>query len=281
MLYIVSTPIGNLQDITLRAIETLKDCDYILAEDTRQSLKLLHHFAIEKRLVSFHEFNEAEKEESVINDLKQDKQIALISDAGTPLISDPGHRLITRCIQENIAFTAIPGACAVIAALSLSGLAPTPFQFAGFLPRKKGELITYLKGLLEYPGTTICYESPERLLKTLHALSELDRTRKVVVTREMTKKFETLYRGTAGELVQQLDEGRIKGELVLLIEGKQRATDAFIAVEPSAMYQLVMQFQKDEDCSLKTAIIEVAKTLDLPKNRVYMIVQQQRLAQQL
>ena len=245
VLYIVSTPIGNLQDITFRAIETLKTCDYILAEDTRQSIKILNHYAIEKRLVSFHEFNEVLKEDTVIQDLLDGKTIALVSDAGTPLIADPGQKLVKRCIKEGIKVENMPGPCAVICALSVSGLETIPFQFIGFPPRKKGELTTFLKKILDYPGTSIAYESPERIAKTIGSIAALDGTRELVIARELTKKFETLYRGSATSLHPIFSEMRVRGEIVLLISGKKETPVSGDDLSDSAIHKLVIAYQTE------------------------------------
>lgn len=274
MLYVVSTPIGNLKDITLRALECLKECDYILAEDTRQSLKILSHFSFEKRLVSFHEFNEASREDQIINDLQAGKNIALISDAGTPGIADPGERLIKRCIAEEIQLTPIPGPCAVIAALTLSGFDTCPFQFVGFLPRKKGELIASLKELCAYRGTSICYESGERITNTIEELSKLEPTREVAVARELTKKFESIYRGQALDIFKNLSEMTVKGEIVLLIGKKEEKSKDAASELPSeaAIKERVEAYQDAHEGSLKEAIQEVAKELQIPKRIVYQAV---------
>ena len=174
VLYLVSTPIGNLADFSFRAVETLKKCDYILCEDTRHSRFLLEHYGIQTPLKSFHKFNEAKALESVLSDLKEGKTLALISDAGTPLISDPGQELVLQCRAEGLAVSAIPGACAVIDALVLSGLPSTPFQFIGFLPKKEKELQSVLSQALFYAGTTIAYESPHRIEETLAAIAQID-----------------------------------------------------------------------------------------------------------
>lgn len=218
MLYLVATPIGNLSDITFRALETLSACDYILCEDTRYSMRLLQRYEIKKPLRSFHKFNESQKETQLIDDLRSGKKIALISDAGTPGICDPGEQLVKRCVEENILVTSIPGPCAAIAALSCSGLSTQKFQFCGFLPRGEQELKNSLLELLNYPGTTICYESPKRLLGTLCAIKELAPTRQLAIARELTKIHEEVLRGTANFILQKFEEA-IKGEIVLLIEG--------------------------------------------------------------
>src|ERR1700733_30336 len=162
MLYVIATPIGNLSDITYRAVQTLQSCDYILCEDTRHSLALLRHYQIRKPLTSLHKFNESKKQQAIVEDLHRGQTIGLISDAGTPAISDPGSWLIQRCLEEKIRVIPIPGASALTTALSCSGLNTERFQFCGFLPKKASELKKCLQELLAYPGTTVCYESPHR-----------------------------------------------------------------------------------------------------------------------
>ena len=220
MLYLVATPIGNLGDITFRAVEILKSCDYILCEDTRHSLRLLQHYSIQKPLISYHMFNEASREQKVIADLEAGKNIALISDAGTPGIADPGMRLVKKCRDENLKVEAIPGACAAIQAITCSGMSTERFQFWGFLPKTSGRLQTQLEDILKYPGTTICYETPHRLLKVLEVLKRLAPERKICVARELTKKFEEVLSGTPSELLLEWKNRSVKGEIVLLIKGE-------------------------------------------------------------
>lgn len=214
MLFIVATPIGHLGDFSPRAQETLKLVDYILCEDTRTSSVLLKRFEIAKPLKSFHKFNESKTEASILQDLKNGKSIALISDAGTPGISDPGEQLIKQAIEAGIKITHIPGPSALITALVLSGLPSSPFQFVGFLPKKLGEYKKSLEGYLTYPGTTILYESPHRLVTLLNHLPP---QRPLVIARELTKKFEEILRGSAEELLQHFKSVEPLGEFVILI----------------------------------------------------------------
>lgn len=214
MLYIVSTPIGNLSDFTLRAQETLKLVDYILCEDTRTSAVLLNRFEIKKPLKSFHKFNETSGEDRAIEDLQEGKLLAIISDAGTPGISDPGEKLIHRCIAENIPVTPIPGPTALITALIISGFPTTPFQYVGFLPKKASEYKTALTSLLLYPGTSILYESPHRIMDLLEILPA---TRLISVSRELTKKFEETKRGSAAEIKEWFTQNPPRGEFVVVI----------------------------------------------------------------
>ena len=218
-LYIVSTPIGNLKDITLRAIETLKEVDFVLCEDTRNSANLLNHLEIKKELFSLNAFNEKNKIEYVINRILSNQTAALISDAGTPLISDPGVRLVSACIDKGIEIIPIPGAVALIAALSMSGLPTDAFVFEGFLPQKKGRQ-TKLKELAEENRTIILYESMYRIEKLLKELSEYLPDRFIVVCREITKKFEETWRGFPKDLVESFPEKISKGEFVVVIAPK-------------------------------------------------------------
>ena len=218
-LYIVSTPIGNLKDITLRAIETLKEVDFILCEDTRTSGNLLNHLEIKKELISLNAFNEKNKIEFVVNRILSNQTAALISDAGTPLISDPGVRLVSACIDKEVEIIPIPGASALIAALSMSGLPTDAFVFEGFLPQKKGRQ-TKLKELAIEPRTIVLYESMYRIEKLLNELSEFLPERFVVVCREITKKFEETWRGFPKELSESFSEKISKGEFVVVIAPK-------------------------------------------------------------
>jgi len=218
-LYIVSTPIGNLKDITLRAIETLKEVDFILCEDTRTSGNLLNHFEIKKELISLNAFNEKNKIEFIVNRILSNQTAALISDAGTPLISDPGVRLVSACIEKDIEIIPIPGPSALIAALSMSGLPTDAFVFEGFLPQKKGRQ-TKLKELAEEKRTIVLYESTYRIEKLLKELNEFLPNRFVVVCREITKKFEETWRGFPKDILATLDNRTIKGEFVVVIAPK-------------------------------------------------------------
>lgn len=217
MLYLIATPIGNLGDFTYRAIETIAHLDYLLCEDTRRTRILLNHYNLKVPLQSFHAHSEGKKLGSVVADIENGKQVGLVSDAGTPGISDPGSRLVAACKEKGVPVIPIPGASAAIAALSASGLETSRFQFFGFLPRKKGKLTQIFKEILDYPGTTICYESPFRLVSSLKILKELEPTRKCVVARELTKKFEEYAEGTAEELLAHFTHKPPKGEIVLLI----------------------------------------------------------------
>lgn len=219
-LYLVPTPIGNLDDITLRAIKVLKEVDIILAEDTRTSGKLLKHLNISQPLKSYHIFNEHKTVERLILELNSGKKMALISDAGTPSISDPGFLLVRECLKSDIAIECLPGATAFVPALVKSGLPSDRFMFEGFLPSKKGRQ-TRLLDLKEESRTIIFYESPHRLLKTLTQLAEvLGEDRQASVSRELTKLYEETKNGSLAELKEYYSKGQIKGEIVLIVQGK-------------------------------------------------------------
>jgi 16S rRNA (cytidine1402-2'-O)-methyltransferase len=221
-LYVVATPIGNLGDITYRAIDILKSVDAVLAEDTRQTKKLLDHYEIDKKLIPFHLHNEHKTLASVIQRLQNGEQLALCSDAGTPGISDPGYLLIREVIENNIAVETLPGATAAIVALVNSGLPCDTFLYEGFLPHKKGKQ-TKILSLLEEKRTTIFYESPHRIVKTLTMVAELlGEDRKVVIARELTKKFEEYIRGSAADVLNHFKLNEPKGEFVLLIGGNDK-----------------------------------------------------------
>lgn len=218
-LYIVSTPIGNLKDITLRAIEILKEVDFVLCEDTRTSGNLLKHYEIQKELISLNAFNESKKIDPIVNRILSNQSAAIITDAGTPAISDPGVRLVSACIDKGIEVISIPGATALIAALSISGLPTDSFVFEGFIPQKKGRQ-TKLKELANESRTIVLYESTYRIEKLLNELNEYLPDRFVVVCREITKKFEETWRGFPKDLVESFPERISKGEFVIVIAPK-------------------------------------------------------------
>jgi 16S rRNA (cytidine1402-2'-O)-methyltransferase len=219
MLYVVATPIGNLGDITLRALEVMKNVDVIAAEDTRHSGMLLKHFGIKKPLTSYHEHNEAKRTAELVERLGSGENIALITDAGTPGLSDPGLRLIRECIKRELPFTIIPGPSSMLAALVGSGFSTERFSFRGFLPVKSGQRERELRATAELGDTVILFESPYRLTKTLTACIDVMPDRQLCVARELTKKFEEFRRGTARELLAHYQEHPPKGEIVLVISG--------------------------------------------------------------
>ena len=216
-LYLVATPIGNMEDITLRAIRTLRDCDLVAAEDTRHTGMLLKRLGLAKRQVSTHKFNEAKRSGEIVELLQGGGTVSMVSDAGSPGISDPGHRLVTAVIEAGCRVETVPGACALVAALTASGLATNEFHFVGFLPVKSGQRAKRLAMLLELPGTLALYESPYRVVKLLGELAEVAPDRPVVLARELTKKFEQIQRGLPAELLAAYSERKPKGEFVVLI----------------------------------------------------------------
>jgi 16S rRNA (cytidine1402-2'-O)-methyltransferase len=220
-LYLVATPIGNLEDITLRALRTLKECDVIAAEDTRHTGQLLRHFGISKPLISYFQFNEAKRSEEIIERLRRGEKVALVTDAGSPGISDPGERVVKAVIAAGLRVEAVPGASALIAALTASGLSTEEFHFIGFLPHKSGQRRSQLERLKTIPGTLALYESPYRIEKLLFELAEVMPGRQVVLARELTKKFEDFLRGTPAELIEQIGTRTLKGEFVVVVEGAE------------------------------------------------------------
>lgn len=270
-LYLVPTPIGNLKDITLRALETLREVDVIAAEDTRQTLKLLNHFEIKKSLISYHKFNEQNKSDVIINLLMEGKNVAVVSDAGTPGISDPGSVIVERCIKENIHFEVLPGATAITTALVYSGLDTTKFLFRGFLPRENKERKNIIKDLLQSQETLIFYEAPHRLIDTLSFLLETFGNRKIAVCRELTKIYEEIYRGTLDESVGYFLKNKPRGEFVLVLEGKkieqikeeQREAWINLSIEEHILKYI------NNGISKKEAVKLVAKEREMPKSEVY------------
>lgn len=221
-LFIISTPIGNLNDITLRAIETLKNVDYIVCEDTRVTIKLLNKYKIKRKLISYHSGNEEKRRKEIIEILKSGKNVGLVSDAGTPCISDPGELIVKDAIENNIEIEVIPGPSAIITSLVISGLKTTPFIFLGFFPRKKIEIENLIEKYFFIKGTLIFYESPHRILDTLKILIKNFPERKVVLVKELTKIYEKIYRGKLVEIYEQIEKSEIKGEYVILIENEEK-----------------------------------------------------------
>jgi len=216
-LYLVATPIGNLEDITLRALRVLKECDVVAAEDTRRTGQLLKHFGISKPLLSYFQFNEARRSEEIVNRLRRGERVALVTDAGSPGISDPGQRVVRAAVAEGLRVEAVPGACALIAALTASGLPTDEFHFLGFLPHKSGARRKLLEGLRGVPGTLVFYESPYRVEKLLQELADYFPDRPVTLARELTKKFEEFIRGRPAELLQSAQNRSWKGEFVVMV----------------------------------------------------------------
>lgn len=218
-LYLVATPIGNLEDITLRALRTLKECDAIAAEDTRHTGQLLKYFGISRPLLSYFQFNEARRSEEIIERLKRGEKIALVTDAGSPGISDPGERVVRAARTAGLRVESVPGPCALVAALTASGLAADEFHFIGFLAHKSGQRRRQLEDVKNFSGTLILYESPYRIEKLLGELRDIFPERTVVLARELTKRFEEYLSGTTAELLEVLKQRRLKGEFVVLVSG--------------------------------------------------------------
>lgn len=270
-LYLVPTPIGNLRDITLRALEVLQSVDEIAAEDTRTSLKLLNHFNIKKTLFSYHKHNEQGKSLDIITKLNNGVNIALITDAGTPGISDPGSVIVEKCIEENIDFEVLPGATAITTALVYSGLDTTKFIFRGFLPRENKERNPVIEEVKNVRDTIIFYEAPHRLLNTLEYLKENLGDRKIAICRELTKLHEEIYRGKISDGIEFFVENRPRGEFVLVIEGK---SDEDIKAEREALWSDLSIEEHlikiiESGVEKKEAIKLVAKERGLAKKEVY------------
>lgn len=269
-LYLVATPIGNLEDITLRALRVLKEVDLIACEDTRQTQVLLSHYGIQTRTVSYHEHNEMTKAAELVVDLESGAKIALVTDAGMPGISDPGFRLITLAIRHHVPVVPIPGASAFLAALVASGLPTDSFRFSGFLPAKSGQRRKLLESVRESPRTQVFYEAPHRLLETLTDVVEvLGEDRHVVVAREVTKIHEEFLRGRAAEVLAQFSaRGNVKGEITLLIakaeDSELRASTAELGVA-----QRVKQIMDEDRVDEKTALKKVAKERGIGKSEAY------------
>lgn len=222
-LYLVATPIGNLEDITLRALRTLRECDVVAAEDTRRTGQLLKHFGISKPLLSYFQFNEARRSEQILERLGRGERIALVTDAGTPGISDPGERVVGAAIAAGYRVESVPGPCALIGGLTASGLPTDEFHFIGFLPHKSGGRRTRLEELSRVPGTVVLYESPYRVEKLVQELAEIMPDRQVVLARELTKRFEEFLRGRPAQLLEQLRSRPRKGEFVVIVAPAQFA----------------------------------------------------------
>lgn len=267
-LYIVATPIGNLDDITLRAINTLKQVDLIAAEDTRHSGLLLQHLGIKAKLFALHDHNEQEKSQLLIEKLKSGLSIALISDAGTPLINDPGYHLVKACRENNINVVPIPGACAAIAALSVAGLPSDRFSYEGFLPAKTKARQDYLTTLIDEPRTMIFYESTHRLLDTLHDMQTIwGNDRQIVLAKELTKTWETIVHFSIKDLIEWLEEdsNRQKGEFVLIAEGVSKTDDVIDAKAINTLKLLL------NELPLKKAAAITAEIYGLKKNQLYQL----------
>ena len=266
-LYIVATPIGNLEDITLRALRTLKEVDLIAAEDTRQTLKLLNHFEISKPLISYHRHNEEVKSEILIQKLEKGENIALVSDAGTPGICDPGEDVIKNAIEEGINVVPIPGACAMINALIASGIDTKEFIFLGFLPLNKKTRIEKLKEIEKSEKTIIIYEAPHKMKNTLKELSEILQERKIVLARELTKIHEEFIREDINSLIKKIEN--IKGEMILIIEGKKKENNIENELNNLSLEEHY-KYYEEQGFDKKDIIKKIAKDRNVNKNEIYM-----------
>ena len=266
-LYIVATPIGNLEDITLRALRILKEVDLIAAEDTRQTLKLLNHFEISKPLISYHRHNEEVKSEILIQKLENGENIALVSDAGTPGICDPGEEVIKKAIEEGINVIPIPGACAMINALIASGIDTKEFMFLGFLPLNKKTRIEKLKEIEESEKTIIIYEAPHKMKNTLKELSEILKEKKIVLARELTKIHEEFIREDINSLMEKIEN--LKGEMILIIEGKKKENKIENELNNLSLEEHYKYYEK-QGFDKKDIIKKIAKDRNVNKNEIYM-----------
>ena len=271
-LYVVATPIGNLEDMTYRAVRVLREADLIACEDTRHTAKLLAHYGIEKPTVSYHEHNEAARAEELVAKLEQGQNIAQVSDAGMPGISDPGYRVIRLAIERGIHVVPVPGASAVISALAASGLATDSFQFLGFLPARSGERRTMLESLREAQQTTVVYEAPHRVVEAVQDIAAiLGPERPLVLARELTKIHEEFLRGKAAEVLKNLQQRDVKGEITLLIGKTQGRTEGVSTQKPlaSRLAEIMATQNVDEKLALKV----LAKETGLSRSEVYREVQ--------
>jgi len=267
-LFLVSTPIGNLEDVTLRALRVLKEVDLVACEDTRRTRVLLAHYGISTALTSLYDEIEQKKSEVLVAKLTEGISIAYVSDAGTPLISDPGYRLVRHAIEAGVPVVPVPGPSAVITALSVSGMPSDRFAFFGFLPERSGRRQSVLRDLKDLPVTLVFYESPRRVVESLRDIRAVLGDRQVAVTRELTKLFEEVKRGPVSDVIAQMEGGDVKGEITLLVEGageKAPAGDAEIE-------EWVSRLAQREDLSTKDFAARIAAELDLPRKRVYDLV---------
>ena len=268
-LYLVATPIGNLEDITLRALKVLEKVDIVAAEDTRNTLKLLNHFGLSKKLITYHRHNEEIKKDELINYMKNGKSIALVSDAGTPCISDPGEEIVKEAIKEEIEIVPIPGACALITALITSGLECKEFCFIGFLPLNKKNRKEKLQEIRQERKTIILYEAPHKLKNTLEDLKDILKDRQIVLAKELSKIHESYKRGTADDLLKGLEQ-EIKGEFVIVIEGEK---EQVIPTNEEILNELTLEkhyeYYENKGLEKKDIIKRIAKDRNVTKNEIY------------
>lgn len=277
VLYLCPTPIGNLDDITFRALNVLKEVDLIAAEDTRVTIKLLNHFEIKTPLTSYHEHNKISKGPKLINMLNEGKSIALVTDAGTPALSDPGEDLVQDAIKEGIKVVPLPGAAAAVCALVASGLSTRRFAFEGFLPLKQKEKREFLTKIAKDERTLIFYEAPHRIVKTLKTLFDIFGNRKIVIAREMTKIHEEFIRGTIGEIIERFEASPPKGEMVLVVEGFTPCKDLPESTKADedklkASLQSIIKEEMSKGFTKNQALKRAAKQVGVSRNEAYEIL---------
>ena len=273
-LYIVATPIGNLEDITLRAIRILKEIDLIAAEDTRRTKKLLNAYEIKTPLISLHEHNEKEKSALIISKIMSGANVAYVSDAGTPCISDPGHYLVGIARDKNISVVPIPGPSAVVTALSAAGFPADNFLFCGFLPAKGNKRRQFLELLKNEEKTIVFYESPVRFPATLHDIYDVLGDREIVVAREMTKKFEEIKKGKIADLIGSEKFGKAKGEFTIVLKGEEKK---IIPVTDEEIEEKLLYLWKNKNLSLRDAVTEVVVQTGLSRKKIYGLAVKLRL----
>ncbi|WHH57064.1 16S rRNA (cytidine(1402)-2'-O)-methyltransferase [Petroclostridium sp. X23] len=273
MLYLCATPIGNLEDITLRVLRILREVDLIVAEDTRQTIKLLNHFEINKPLTSYHEHNKIEKGKYIVEQLKQGKNVALVSDAGTPAVSDPGEDLVALCIENEIGITSLPGPVAAITGLIISGLPTGRFCFEGFLTVNKRNRKEHLEGVRDDTRTLIFYEAPHKLNNTLKDMLEVFGDRRIALARELTKRYEEVFRGTITQAIDRFEENLPKGEFVVIIEGADK--EKIKAEQQQQWEEMSVQDHIDlyvnQGMDRKEVLRKVAKDRGVSKREIYAL----------
>src|SRR3989440_2906039 len=277
--YIVATPIGNLEDISQRALRILREVDFIACEDTRHTSKLLHHFGIDTKTISYHEHNERERAEELGAVLESGKSVALVSDAGTPLISDPGFRIVNAAIEKGISVVPIPGAAAVVTALSASGLPTDQFYFAGFLPARANARRAKLEELAQIPATLIFYEAPHRISATLRDALDVLGDRHAVVARELTKLHEEFARGRLSELADRFSKPEnVRGEIVLMVSGESASLKSTIQSATSSPQKLAARIDElmREGTDSKSALKQAARELGLKRDEAYRLMETQK-----
>lgn len=276
-LYLVGTPIGNLEDMTFRAVRTLKEVDLIACEDTRQTIKLLNHYGIETPSISYHEHNELTRAAELVVHLEKGDNIALVTDAGTPGVSDPGYRLVALAVRHHIRVVPIPGASAFLSALVASGLPTDSFRFSGFLPARAGARRTALEAIRHSPRTQIFYEAPHRIVEAVKDIVEVvGSERHIVIAREVTKLHEEFLRGRAGNVLEDLQKrGEVKGEITLLI-GKEEAEPAQLHAAENNVVRRVRELMRSEQLEEKAALKQAAKEFGLSKSEAYRELQRSK-----